>query len=120
MGHREWQREAKAAGIIPILGLEGYISQTDRFDKRSKAKREDGTNVYNHITMLAKDAEGLDTLNRLSAEAWHTGYYFKPRMDSELIFNDHKGIIVLSGCMSGLIAKAFERDDIDEAFRIAA
>src|SRR3712207_6016375 len=52
-GHREFQRAAKDAGIVPILGVEGYITD-DRFDRRSTAKRQDGTSVYNHIIILAQ------------------------------------------------------------------
>ncbi len=61
MGHRDFQREAKAAGIIPILGVEAYISATDRFDRRSTAKRTDGTSAYNHIILLAQNETGLTT-----------------------------------------------------------
>lgn len=118
-GHREFQVAAKNAGIIPILGIEGYVSPTDRFDRRSAAKRQDGTSVYNHITILAQNEVGLKTLGRLSEKAWTEGFYFKPRMDTELIFEDNEGIIVLSGCMSGLIAKAIERGDNFHAKRVA-
>lgn len=117
--HREWQSAAKSAGIIPILGLEGYISSTDRFDNRSSAKREDGTSVYNHITLLAQDSTGIKTLNRLSEIAWTEGFYHKPRMDTELLFSDNEGIIVLSGCMSGLVAKSIENGDLFTAKRYA-
>ena len=118
-GHREFQIAAKGAGITPILGLEAYISPTDRFDKRSQAKREDGTSVYNHIILLAQNETGLQTLNRLSQTAWEEGYYFKPRMDTELLFSDNEGIIVLSGCMSGLIAKALLAGDVPTAYQYA-
>jgi len=110
-GHREFQIAAKEAGVIPILGLEAYISPTDRFDRRAQAKREDGTSVYNHIILLAQNETGLHTLNRLSQKAWEEGYYFKPRMDSDMLAEDNEGLIVLSGCMSGLIAKALLNDN---------
>ena len=118
-GHREFQKAAKTAGITPILGMEGYISSTDRFDKRAQAKREDGTSVYNHITLLSQNETGLRTLNRLSQTAYEEGYYFKPRIDTELLFSDNEGLIVLSGCMSGLIAKSILNDDLFTARRIA-
>jgi DNA polymerase-3 subunit alpha len=114
-GHREFQRAAKDAGIVPILGLEGYISATTLDDRRSAAKREDGTSVYNHIILLAQHEEGLKTLNRLSQRAYEDGYYFKPRIDTELLESDNDGLIVLSGCMSGLIAKAIMNEDIETA-----
>jgi DNA polymerase-3 subunit alpha len=118
-GHREFQSAAKEAGIIPILGLEAYISPTDRFDRRSQAKREDGTSVYNHIILLSQNETGLRTLNRLSQTAWEEGYYFKPRIDTELLFSDNEGLIVLSGCLSGLLAKAIDREDTFTAYKIA-
>lgn len=114
--HRDFQRDAADLGIKPILGLEAYISPTDRFDRRSMAKREDNTNIYNHIILLAKNQVGLGNLQTVSQEAWNTGYYFKPRIDKDLLLENREGLIVLSGCMSGLISKAIERGD-DEGAR---
>jgi len=110
-GHREFQREAKKAGITPILGVEAYISETDRFDKRSNAKREDGTSAYSHIILLAQNETGLKTLYKLNEIAWTEGFYNKPRIDLDLLEEFNDGLIVLSGCMGGIISKAFERKD---------
>lgn len=118
-GHREFQRAAKEAGITPILGLEAYISETDRFDRRTKASRKDGTAIYNHIILLAQNETGLATLNRLSEKAWTEGFYSKPRIDTELLFEDNEGLIVLSGCLSGLVAKRIEAGDMVGAMNIA-
>ena len=96
-GHREFQREAEKAGIVPILGVEAYISQTDRFDRRSAAKREDGTQTYNHIGLLAMNEKGLHNLNVMNREAWNSGFYSKPRIDMELLEEYNEDIIVLSG-----------------------
>src|SRR6478609_4174663 len=114
-GHREFQRAAEAAGVTPILGLEAYISPTDRFDRRTNANRQDGTSIYNHIILLAQNKTGLETLNRLSQQAWEEGYYHKPRMDTQMLEEDNEGLIVLSGCMSGLIAKALMNEDLERA-----
>jgi DNA polymerase-3 subunit alpha len=114
-GHREFQSAAKEAGIIPILGVEGYISETDRFDRRAKAKRQDGTNVYNHIILLAQDEAGLQNLNKLNELAWTEGFYHKPRFDMELLEEHSNGLIILSGCLSGLLSKAIERGDMQAA-----
>lgn len=111
IGHREFQREAKKAGITPILGVEAYISETDRFDKRSNAKREDGTSAYSHIILLAQNEPGLNTMYKLNEAAWTEGFYNKPRIDLDLLEEYNDGIIVLSGCMGGIISKAFERKD---------
>ena len=118
-GHREFQREAKEAGIVPILGVEAYISPTDRFDRRSKAKRQDGTSVYNHLIVLAQNETGLATLNTLNRLAWEEGFYNKPRIDLDLLEDHNDGLIILSGCLNGLLCKAIERGDMDDAFRTA-
>lgn len=108
-GHRDFQREAKKAGVKPILGLEAYIT-TDRFDRRTAAKRQDGTGIYNHITLLAQNEQGLQNLEHLNKIAWSEGFYHKPRMDMKLLAEHNEGIIALSGCMSGMIAKPILND----------
>jgi DNA polymerase III subunit alpha len=113
--HRDMQIAAKELGIKPILGLEAYISATDRFDKRAVAKRDDNTSLYNHIILLAKDDLGLKNLQKLSQIAWTEGYYHKPRIDIDALWEFGDGIIVISGCMNGLISKAIERGDNDKA-----
>ena len=113
--HREMQVAAKKLGMKPILGLEAYISATDRFDKRDIKNRDDNTQVFNHITLLAKNNEGLKNLQKLSEIAWTEGYYRKPRIDFEVLNEYGDGLIVLSGCMNGLIAKALQRKDMNKA-----
>jgi len=109
--HREAQEEAERLGLKPILGVEAYFSPTDRFDKRVVKKRDDNTALYHHMTILAKNQEGLNNLQTLSEIAWREGYYHKPRMDWEILDKYGDGLIVLSGCMSGLVAKAIEKGD---------
>jgi DNA polymerase-3 subunit alpha len=109
-GWREFQREAKESGVKPILGIEAYIT-SDRFDRTTASKRTDGTNVYNHITLLAIDAEGARNIEHMNKLAWEEGYYFKPRIDLELLEQNSDGIIALSGCMSGMIAKSLLNDN---------
>ena len=113
--HRDMQIAAKELGMKPILGLEAYISSTDRFDKRAVSKRDDNTSLYNHIILLAKDDLGLKNLQKLSQIAWTEGYYHKPRIDIDSLWEFGDGIIVLSGCMNGLISKAIERGDNEKA-----
>jgi len=113
--HRDMQIAAKELGMKPILGLEAYISATDRFDKRTVAKRDDNTSLYNHIILLAKNDTGLKNLQKLSQIAWTEGYYHKPRIDMECLFEFGEGIIVVSGCMNGLISKAIERGENEKA-----
>jgi DNA polymerase-3 subunit alpha len=109
-GHRNFQKAAKKYGITPILGCEMYISATDRFDRRQKAKRTDGTKTFNHITVLARNARGLDNLNTLSRIAWTEGFYNKPRIDIEVLEEYSEDLIVLSGCRGGLISHAIENN----------
>jgi len=107
-GHREMYRAAKAAGIKPILGIEGYIA-ADRFDHRDKAERTTPLDlIYNHIVILAKNQQGLENLNKLNEIAWTEGFYKKPRIDFAVLEKYKDGLIVLSACLSGLIAKAIE------------
>jgi DNA polymerase-3 subunit alpha len=111
--HREMQIACKEEGIKPILGVEAYISPTDRFDKSSKTDKS--IQAYNHIILLAKNKKGLENINALQEIAWNEGFYHKPRIDREVL-NDYKeGLIVLSGCLNGLISKAIEKGNDDEA-----
>ena len=114
-GHRELYRIAKAKGVKPILGVEGYFCP-DRFDKRAKAERTEPTDmVYNHIILLAKSQLGLENLNKINEIAWTEGYFNKPRFDFETLEKYSEGIIVLSGCLSGIIAKALEHGEYAQA-----
>jgi DNA polymerase-3 subunit alpha len=117
-GHREFQREAKKAGIKPILGVEAYITP-DRFDRRTAANRQEGTGIYNHITLLAINDTGLKNIEHMQKLAWTEGFYHKPRIDIELLEESYEGIIALSGCMSGMIAKPILNGDEPTAHKYA-
>lgn len=119
-GHREFQKHAKDAGIVPILGCEMYISPTDRFDRRAVKKRDDNTQAYNHLVVLAQNEVGLTNLNRLSEIAWTEGFYSKPRIDMEILEDHADGLIVLSGCLNGLIAKAIANNLPTQANQLAS
>ena len=110
-GHRPMYRAAKAEGIKPILGIEGYIT-SNRFDNRDKADRTTPLDmVYNHIVILAKNQQGLENLNRLNELAWTEGFYKKPRIDFEILEKYKEGLIVSTACPSGLINKALENNE---------
>jgi DNA polymerase-3 subunit alpha len=109
-GHRELHRIAKAKGIKPILGVEGYMCQ-DRFDTRDKSERDGDLDlVYNHIVLLAKNQIGLENLNKINEIAWTEGYFKKPRFDFEILEKYSEGIIVTSACPSSVLVKALEND----------
>ena len=110
-GHRELYRAAKAKGIKPILGIEGYIA-LDRFERKEKKDRTGPLDLnYFHIVLLAKNELGLENLNKINEIAWTEGFYNKPRFDHEVLQKYGEGIIVLSACQSGLIAKAIEVEE---------
>ena len=111
--HREMQIAAKELGIKPILGVEAYISPTDRFDRSSKTDKS--IQAYNHIILLAKNKRGLENINTLQELAWNEGFYHKPRIDREVLNDYSEGIIVLSGCLNGLISKAIDKGNMEEA-----
>ena len=114
-GHREMYRAAKEAGIKPILGIEGYITE-DRFDHRDKDERTGPLDlVYNHIILLAKNKKGLENLNKLNEIAWTEGFFKKPRIDYEVLEKYKEGIIVSSACPSGVLAKAIEAGELAAA-----
>ena len=111
--HREMQIACKDQGIKPILGVEAYISPTDRFDRSSKTDKS--IQAYNHIILLAKNKKGLENINTLQELAWNEGFYHKPRIDREILNDYSEGIIVLSGCLNGLISKAIDKGNMEEA-----
>jgi DNA polymerase-3 subunit alpha len=111
--HRDMQLACKEIGIKPILGVEAYISPTDRFDRSSKTDKS--IQAYNHIILLAKNMKGLENINILQELAWNEGFYHKPRIDREVLNDYSEGVIVLSGCLNGLISKAIDKGNMEEA-----
>ena len=111
--HRDMQIACADQGIKPILGVEAYISPTDRFDRSSKTDKS--IQAYNHIILLAKNKKGLENINILQELAWNEGFYHKPRIDREVLREYAEGIIVLSGCLNGIISKAIEKENFSEA-----
>jgi len=105
-----WQfyKEAKKHGIKPIMGLEAYICK----DINEKNRKQ------NHITLLAKSYEGLCTLNKLLIIANTQGFHYYPRIDPNILFANKDEIIVLSGCLGGLISQACLRGDMEEAYAL--
>jgi DNA polymerase-3 subunit alpha len=111
-GHREMYRAAKEKSIKPVLGIEGYITK-DRHDHTDKKAKNDPLDLnYNHLVILAKNKKGLENLNRLNEIAWTEGFYKKPRIDWEILEEYKEGLIITSGCLSGVLAKAIEADEL--------
>jgi DNA polymerase-3 subunit alpha len=121
-------QEAKKAGVKPILGIEAYIAPQDRFHKKpvfwgEPSQRGDdlsGGGSYTHMTMVAKNSEGLRNLFRLSSMASFEGYYYKPRMDRELIAQYSAGIVATTGCPSGEVQTRMRLGQLEEAYQAAS
>ena len=111
-GSIEFYEKAKQAGIKPIIGCEMYVTAGSRFDR---TKEEEGERYF-HLTLLAKDIQGYRNLLALTTVAHLEGYYYKPRIDVELLKQHHDGLIGLSGCLMGEIARAcLSAEDLDKA-----
>ena len=102
--------ESEKAGIKPILGMEAYIAPGSRFDKNTSGMR----NSYYHLLLFAKDDDGLQNLMRLSSAGYIDGFYYKPRIDKEILREYSKGLIGSSACMKGEIAQAVLKGRIDQ------
>ena len=103
-------KAAKAAGIIPILGCEVYVAPGSRFDKE-KGKEEDR---YYHLVLLAETQEGYQKLIKIVSYGFVDGFYYKPRVDMELLEQYHEGIIALSACLAGEVARNLARGFYEE------
>jgi len=111
----EFYLKAKEYGINPILGVEAYMAPRRIQDRDPKVD----SNPH-HLTLLACDAEGYRNLIKLTTAAHLEGFYYKPRIDVELLSRHSKGLIGLSGCLQGEIPRAILRNDMDGARRAAA
>lgn len=115
-GALEFYRTAKDAGVKPILGYEAYIAPGSRFHRDAESSKE----ASYHLTLLAQNRTGFRNLVKLASSASLEGFYFKPRIDKELLQTHHEGIICLSGCVSGEFSRAILRGtDPDESLQRA-
>ena len=113
-GAIEFYKTCRAHGIKPIIGVEAYIANRGRFDKEANID-----NKRYHLTLLVKNEIGYKNLIKLVTFANLEGYYYKPRMDKELLKQYHEGIIALSGCLGGELSQALLNGKDSEAEAIA-
>ena len=106
----DFYKAAKAAGIKPIIGCEVYVAPGSRFDKE-KGKEEDR---YYHLVLLAETQEGYQNLIKIVSYGFVDGFYYKPRVDMELLEQYHEGIIALSACLAGEVARNLARGFYEE------
>lgn len=107
--------KAKENGIKPILGCEFYITPGSRFEKDANGKQ----NTLFHLILLAKDREGYKNLVKLSTASYLEGFYYKPRIDKELLKQHTKGLVALSACLKGEIPSLILRGDMKGARNVA-
>src|SRR2546421_11684728 len=103
----------KKEGIKPIIGCETYLAAGSRKDRGGRAAP--GEKINHHLILLAKDFEGYRNLSRLTSKAFTEGFYYKPRIDRELLAQHSKGLIALSACMSGVPSALLARECPDDA-----
>ncbi len=110
----DFYKTAKDHGIKPILGCETYVAPGSHLDRKS-----DGSSQSNHLVLLAKNETGYRNLIRLISTAHLEGFYYKPRIDKELLARYHEGLIGLSACLKGEVASCLLNDDMKGAIKAA-
>jgi DNA polymerase-3 subunit alpha len=114
-GALELYKAAKAAGIKPVLGMEGYFTNTSRFERPKRTEHE----IF-HLTMLAETHQGYRNLIKVTSLAYLDGYYYKPRSDWELLAAHHEGITATTGCLGGLVSQLILQGEERAALEAAA
>ena len=110
----DFYKACKKEGIKPIIGCEVYVAPRSRFDKEPNID-----NKYNHLILLAKNNEGYKNLSKLVSIGFVDGYYYKPRIDLEVLEKYHEGLICLSGCLAGSLNQALLNGNNEKAEEIA-
>src|ERR1700722_9258424 len=111
-GAIDFYKTARDKGIKPIIGCEVYVAPGSRHEKKSASG---GRDVYHHLGLLAADETGYKNLVRLATKAQLEGYYYKPRIDKEILAQHKEGIIALSGCLASEIPELILKDQLDKA-----
>ena len=112
----DFYRACKAAEIKPIIGCEVYVAPGSRFDKEAIGHGDDR---YYHLVLLAEDNTGYSNLMKIVSRGFTEGFYYKPRVDYEVLEKYHEGIIALSACLAGEVARDITRDNYEEAKKAA-
>ncbi len=111
-GAIDFYKAARDSGIKPIIGCEVYVAPGSRLDKKTSSG---GRDVYHHLVLLAKDERGYKNLTKLVTSAHLEGYYYKPRIDKEILAAHKDGLIALSGCIASEVPEWILKDQFDKA-----
>lgn len=114
----DFYKECKENGIKPLIGCEVYVAPygTNRFDKSGNADTDER---YNHLILIAKDNNGYKNLCKIVSKGWTEGFYYKPRVDIDVLREYHEGLICTSACLAGVIPQVLLAGDYDKALAIA-
>jgi len=115
-GAIDFYKAAKAKGIRPIIGCEVYVAPGSRFEKKTRAG---GKDVYHHLVLLAENNTGYHNLVKLVTAAHLEGFYYKPRIDKEILQEYREGLIVLTACLAGEIPELILQDQVRKAWEVA-
>ena len=107
----DFYRAAKDAGINPVIGCEVYVAPGSRFDREVSK----GEERYNHLVLLAENNQGYANLMKIVSLGFTEGFYYKPRVDYEVLEKYHEGIIALSACLAGVVASNLRRGMYEQA-----
>jgi DNA polymerase-3 subunit alpha len=126
-GVLDFYKACRAEGLNPVIGTEAYMAGESRHERPVRRGRVDdtggdvegGQKLYYHLTLLAESTEGYRNLMKLSSAAYLEGYYYKPRVDWELLERHHEGLIATTGCLGGVVLQALLAGDEREAERRA-
>ena len=105
-GAIEFYEAAREAGVKPIIGCEVYVAANSRFDKEKRATDSSGFDAISHMLLLAQNETGYHNLMYLVSKAYLEGFYYKPRIDVDLLRERNEGLIATSGCLSSMISRA--------------
>ncbi|WP_343209578.1 DNA polymerase III subunit alpha [Anaerolentibacter hominis] len=112
----DFYKAAREAGIKPIIGCEIYVAPSSRFDREPGGTSDDR---YNHLVLLAENNKGYSNLMKIVSRGFTEGFYYKPRVDYEILKQYHEGIIALSACLAGEVAMQLRRGFYEEAKKAA-
>ena len=127
-GVLDFYKACREAGINPVIGTEAYMAGESRHERPVRRGRVDdtggdvdgGQKLYYHLTLLAETTAGYRNLLKLSSAAYLEGYYYKPRVDWELLERHHEGLIATTGCLGGVVLQALLAGDDEAADALAA
>ncbi|MHB1548478.1 MAG: PHP domain-containing protein, partial [Acidimicrobiales bacterium] len=126
-GVLDFYAACRKAGVNPVIGTEAYMAAESRHDRPVRRGKVDdgggnvegGEKLYYHLTLLAETSQGYRNLLKLSSAAFLEGYYYKPRVDWELLERHHEGLIATTGCLGGVVLQAILAGDQAKAEALA-